>query len=276
LLPLYSPFLLASPAGRNALPLGVHGDIQISRQKFEDGKWRAVPRGGDRIRARTKYRKHDGAYTELSAYGKTGRLAETALQRKIEKQSGHGSDRLTGKTLLVDAGRVWLDEIARPDSGLSPRRVDDYSRSFRRYVETGSLRGLTLAEADDPARITAYLRQIADRHGSVKMVRTVLRHIFDLAVRYRALKSSPMRDVRLVRSTTPKETLRDTTRAFTREERDEVSFAYSAAEEAQGRKPRTAWSPWSIRRPFLITSRRQDMCAFARKSAPCLLYALAA
>jgi hypothetical protein len=60
---------------RNALALEEHGDIQISRQKFEDGKWRAVPPGGDRIRARTKFCKHDGTYTELSAYGKTRRLA---------------------------------------------------------------------------------------------------------------------------------------------------------------------------------------------------------
>jgi hypothetical protein len=60
---------------RNALALEEHGDIQISRQKFEDGKWRAVPPGGDRIRARTKFCKHDGTYTELSAYGKTMRLA---------------------------------------------------------------------------------------------------------------------------------------------------------------------------------------------------------
>lgn len=235
---------------RIALAPGETGEVQISRQARVEGKWKTVPRGGDRVRARIKYKDHSGTYGEITAFAATKKAAEAKLQRAIDERLA-GVDKLSARTLLVEVGRLWLDEIQRPDSGLSARSVDDYSRTFRRYVDArgSSIRGLTLTEADNPARITAFLREVADRHGdgSVKMTRSVLRHLFDLAVRYRALKSSPMRDVKLVRAVKPKETTRDTSRAFTREERDEVvRFAYKLAEEAESRNPRTARKAYAV------------------------------
>jgi integrase len=228
---------------RIALAPGEHGEIQISRQSLIDGKWRLVPRGGDRVRARVKYKDHSGTYSEITAFGKTKKEAEAKLARMIEERGSRGADRLTGKTLLVDAGQLWLERIQRPDSGLSARSIDDYTRTFRRYIDApgSSLRGLTLAEADDPARITAFLRGIADNHGNgaLKQCRVVLRHIFQMAVNHRALKTSPMRDVERVRARVPNQTERDTTRAFTRDERDHVvQFAYDFA-EADNVNPRT-------------------------------------
>jgi hypothetical protein len=135
---------------------------------------------------------HSGTYGEITAFAATKKAAEAKLRRAIGERLA-GVDKLTRRTLLVEVGRLWLNKIQRPDSGLSARSVDDYSRTFRRYVDArgSSIRGLTLTEADDPARITAFLREVADRHGnsSVKMTRSVLRHLFDLAVRYRG--SSP-------------------------------------------------------------------------------------
>jgi hypothetical protein len=167
-----------------------------------------------------------------------------------ERLAGSQADKLIGKTKLVDAGRVWLDQIRRPDSGLGARSIDDYTRTFYRYVdaEGSSLRGLTLTEADDPARITAFLREVADQrgNGAVKQARTVLRHIFDVAVQNRALRTSPMRDVKLVKARVPKQTARDTSRAFTRAERDEVvAYAYLLAENESG-NPRTLRKRWAV------------------------------
>ena len=167
-----------------------------------------------------------------------------------ERLAGSQADKLIGKTKLVDAGRMWLDQIRRPDSGLGARSIDDYTRTFYRYVdaEGSSLRGLTLTEADDPARITAFLREVADQRGNraVKQARTVLRHIFDVAVQNRALRTSPMRDVKLVKARVPKQTARDTSRAFTRAERDEVvAYAYLLAENESG-NPRTLRKRWAV------------------------------
>jgi integrase len=219
---------------RIALAPGEHGEIQVSRQSLIDGKWRVVPRGGDRVRARVKYKDHSGSYRDITAFGKTKKEAEAKLAAMIaERQSLQHGDSITGKTLLVDVGRMWLDNIHRPDSGLSSRSIDDYSRTFERYIVTGSIRGLTIVEADDVARLRAFLREVADTRGSgaVKQTSVVLKHIFDLAVESRVLRSNPMREVGRVSPLAPKDTARDTSRAFTREERDHVvAFAYERAE----------------------------------------------
>jgi hypothetical protein len=46
---------------------------------------------------------------------------ETAIQRKIEEQSGRGVGRIAGKTLLIDAEKIWLDEISCSRRGCSRR-----------------------------------------------------------------------------------------------------------------------------------------------------------
>jgi integrase len=230
---------------RAALGLGESGDIQYTRQQLIDGKWKTAKNGSaDRWKARVHYRGHDGTYAQLYGFGKTKIAAKQALDRKLkEKQRTRATEGLTSRTKLVDAGKQWVEDIQRSDSGLSPRSIDDYRRTFFRYIDApgSSLRGLTLAEADDPGLLTSFLRHVADHHGSgaVKQTRIVLRHIFAMAVRLRAIPSNPMRDVGRVSPRTSKRTGRDTSRAFTRDERDHVvQFAYDLAAE-EGLNPRT-------------------------------------
>ena len=225
---------------RIAIPLGEHGEIQVSRQSMVDGKWRVVEKGGDRFRARTKFHDHDGVYRDVTAFATTKKAALDKLNRAIadhRRQRGNShTGTLTAKTTIAEAGELWLERIQRPDSDLSGRSIDDYTRTFRRYIDApgSEIRNLTLAEADDPQRLEAFLRHIADTkgNGALKQTRVVLRHIMQTAVNARVLRSNPLREIAKVRARVPRDTGKDTTRAFTREERDAVvGHAYQLADD---------------------------------------------
>ncbi|KRF22923.1 hypothetical protein ASG91_16245 [Phycicoccus sp. Soil802] len=152
----------------------------------------------------------------------------------LGKSGGH----LASSTRLDDAGRIWLAQIQRADSGLSPRTVDDYSRSFSRYIDAkGSpVRGLTLAQLD-ASRLRAFLQGLADDRGTgaAKSARAALSGILGLAVSDGVLPADPLRSVRPVKQepSLRRSTVRDHTRAFTRQERDHVvSHLYKLAGEA--------------------------------------------
>jgi integrase len=224
---------------RVAIALGEHGDIQTSRQVMVDGAWKMQATGGTkvRIRARTKFHDHDGAYRHVTAFGGTKKEALAKLDKAIEEhRRGRGAtDTLTARTTISEAGRLWVARIERPDSDLSARSVDDYRRTFFRYVDApgSSVRNLTLAEADDPQRLERFLREVADTkgNGALKQTRVVLRHIMETAVRARVLRANPLREVAKVRARVAKPTTKDTSRAFTRDERDAVvSYAYELAD----------------------------------------------
>ncbi|SFP61580.1 Phage integrase family protein [Geodermatophilus dictyosporus] len=132
---------------------------------------------------------------------------------------------------FVAAGNVWLAGIRRTDSGLSPRTVEDYGRTFIRYVDKAgsSVRGLTLTEANNPQRLRTFLQTVADNHGTgaAAAARSVLMGILNLAVDNGTLLTNAMRQVRVVKSQRVHRRregreARDMTRAFTREERDSL------------------------------------------------------
>jgi hypothetical protein len=80
-----------------------------------------------------------------------------------------GADAVINPTMpLLEAGQRWLQQIARPDSGLSARTIADYSWTWQKYVDstTSSLRGLTLQQANDPQRLRGFLQRVAEAHGS--------------------------------------------------------------------------------------------------------------
>ena len=59
-------------------------------------------------------------------------------------------------------------------------------------------------------------------NGTAKTARTVVSSILGLAVRYGVLPHNAMRDVRPAKASAARTTVRDTSRAFTRAERDQV------------------------------------------------------
>lgn len=212
---------------RTALALGEHGEIEITAQVKVSGRWVASKtRKAERQRARVYFRGYDGVRREVATTGKTKREATDALKARLAERLRDGDAAMTAGMPFVDAGRLWLASIARIDSGLSPRTIDDYSTTFDRYVDTegSSLRGLTLKQANDPQRLRGFLQAVADNHGtgSAKMTRSVLMGVLRLAVDNGVLSNSAMPQVRPVKSQMTKEDPRDRERAMTREERDAV------------------------------------------------------
>lgn len=233
------------------LGLGERGAIELTPQRRIEGKWRKLPtsRGVERWRARCYYRGHDGVLRELSRIAATKAEAETAVERAFQQALLGNSDELDADTSLMQAGAIWLAAIARSDSGLSAKTVADYGAVWRRVVDAdGSrIRGLTLGQANNPQRLTAFLRDIAERHGtgSAKMARSALSGVLRLAVSANALERNALREVGRVQAQAPKPVKRssgqprDTDRAFTRAERDSVVAHADALAGATGLNPRT-------------------------------------
>ncbi|GAB6987925.1 tyrosine-type recombinase/integrase [Nocardioides pyridinolyticus] len=225
---------------RKALPLGGHGEIETTAQVNDNGRWVATEnaRKAERHRARAYFRGWDGVRREVSAVGRTKHAAIKACEKRLAerlRQGDSSGNTLTPITPLVTAGRLWLAQAERRDSGLSARSVTDYTGSFDRYVDANgsSVRGLTLSQANDPQRLRIFLQRLADNHGTgaAKITRTVLSNVLTFAVDNGVLTANAMRQVRAIRSQTPKDDGRDRTRAFTRDERDAV-IAYADADAA--------------------------------------------
>jgi integrase len=216
------------------------------QRRDEQGKWKTAPnaRSAERWRARCYYRGYDGVQRDLSRVAPTKVKALSALDAAFtERLNSVGEVEMTATMPLVEAGRVWLAGIRRTDSGLAPRTVEDYGRTFARYIDKpgASVHGLTLTEANNTQRLRTFLQAVADKHGTgaAKMTRSVLMGILNLAVDNGTLNANALRNVRPIASQAPKLTRqgrepRDTTRALTREEGAGL-LAYAdeqAAEEA--------------------------------------------
>lgn len=219
--------------GARPLAVGERGRVEVTGQRRDDsGKWKRVQgrQRAERFRARCYYRDNGGTMRELCRFAATRHEAEAALEQAFEATRA-GTVDMTSRMRLVDAGRLWLDYIALPAARLSERTVTDYTRTFRRYIDgVGSgVRGLTLAEANDPQRLRRFLQSVADDHGTgaAKITRSVLTGILQLAVDNGVLPSNALRQVRAVAATKARQlgrngVARDTERAFTRAERDAI------------------------------------------------------
>jgi hypothetical protein len=153
------------------LDLGESGDVSVTAQhKNRAGRWVAAPRPqkATRWKARVYVRGHDGIRQEIVRFGRTRREAEASLEAAVVAVL-RGADGVINPTMpLLEAGERWLQQIARPDSGLSARTIADYSWTWQKYVDstTSSLRGLTLQQANDPQRLRGFLQRVAEAHGS--------------------------------------------------------------------------------------------------------------
>jgi integrase len=258
---------------RRALDLGEAGEPILTAQVFRDGSW--VPAESDRkakrFHARCYYRGFDGVRREATATANSRRRAIEALDQRVAERLRRGSGvsadvTMTPTTSLVAAGKMWVSLISRRDSKLAASTVDDYTRTFTRYVDADScpLRGLTLTQANDPQRLRVFMQQVADRNGTsaAKMLRSVLRGILQLAVDNGVLPASAMLQVRPVKSENGKpRTERDHERALTREERDKiVATAYERAERPNlnPRSTRKAWATADLIAFMAATGARID------------------
>lgn len=219
------------------LGLGEAGEIITTPQRKDgNGRWKRSPdnRSAERWRARVYFCSHDGIRRSVDGFGRRQIDAITACNHNLAERLQSTDGSIAPSTLLVDAGRHWLAQMARPGSGKGTRTHYDYSRSFNRIidVEGSSLRGLTLAQANDPQRLRGFLQRAADNNGSgsAQTAKSVLAGIIGYAVQNGVLPTNAVRQVGVVKSLTTRKDERDRQRAMTRNERDHsISYAYERA-----------------------------------------------
>ena len=239
---------------RRALTLGEHTPITTTPLQLKDGKWVKVRRDRrtrtDVWRARARYMDHSGQRGEVSHRAQTEAEAVAKVEQTLRERLYAGDAGVVSDMALTAACERWLADLERSDSGRSARTVAEYRGAYERSVRgverdnrghvlgehATPLSGLTLGQANDVQRLTRFLRQVADERGtaSVKHVRAVLSGVLSEAVRAGVLPRNAMRDVPAVKANVQRErtTERDTTRAFTLEERQDVlDFADAWADE---------------------------------------------
>ncbi|NYF99207.1 tyrosine-type recombinase/integrase [Janibacter cremeus] len=256
---------------RPRLEPGTAGDVEIFGLYLDGAKWRTYGKDKpqpkrweqvERWRARCYYRGHDGVRGEVSRQIDGGRRKATVVAEATDAVNRAVAERLDrhgvigGENMpLVEAGRQWLDLVDRPDSGLSEATRTAYRGAWSRHVDAAgsSVRGLTLAEVNRPPVLRRLLQSVADEHGtgSAKMTRSVLSGIIGQAVNDGVLAANAMRSVKPVkakdgqsRQRRKSEDERDTERALTRAEREEILTHADTLAEAKtwhrvGRKAQT-------------------------------------
>lgn len=225
-------------SGRPPTPMGTSGKMTIVGQvQTPDGRWIAAAPGvrPERWRARTKFRDADNRLRDVERFDSTKGKAETKLKLALaERTAPRERGELDPSTPLAKAGVLWLEQIERPDAGLSASTVEQYRAAFDRHVKGSDLGGMPLSKVNRVNALESWLQGVADEHGTgaAKTARTVVSSILRLAVRYDALDFNAMRDVRPAKAKVKRETARNTERALTRDERTHLLEVASKNERA--------------------------------------------
>jgi integrase len=151
------------------------------------------------VQARSTYLDNNGKRVDVTASGTTEAAARRALLGKVNvaRDVHRGGDGiLSDSTKLPVAAAVWLDWKAR--EGKSANTMRDYTGYVERSIKVGALANLTVVQANDVARIEAWLTKIADERGetAAKQSRKVLSGVLGLAERRGAIPASVMHRVR--------------------------------------------------------------------------------
>jgi integrase len=145
------------------------------------------------VQARSVYRNANNKRIDVTASGKTDAAARRAITAKVNaaRDDHRGGDNvLRHDTKVPAAAAAWLDWKAREDK--SPNTMRDYTGYVQRTINVGPLADLTIVQANDVARIEAWLTAIADERGetAARQSRKVLSGILGLAERRGAIPAS--------------------------------------------------------------------------------------
>lgn len=183
----------------------------------------------------------------VERFDRTKGKAETKLRVALAQDATEmRGDALRSDMSLAEAGLIWLAQAERLDSGLAGSTRVQYRSAFGRYVKGSGLAALTLREVNRVPPLRSFTQQVADAHGtgSAKTARTVVSNILGMAVNDGVLEHNAMRQVSPARAngdakrpmnakraellSAAEDVDRDTSRAFTRVERERLlDFAAS-------------------------------------------------
>lgn len=135
----------------------------------------------------------DGKTRPMQRQGKTPADAERNLIRAMKARLAPAGEDLTADTTVRQAAEKWLAEPERAE--LAVQTVRRYTDILGTIVRIG-FGNVRLTEATVP-RVDRFLKTVTEAHGAAtaKTTRTLLQHVFGLAVRHGAIPSNPVRDV---------------------------------------------------------------------------------
>lgn len=144
---------------------------------------------------RGRYIDGNGKRQEVTASGRTDAAARRAIQAKVNDARDTykgGDETLNSSTLLPRAAAIWLDSKEREQ--LATGTLASYRHYVENTIDNGVLSARTVVEANNIARIEAWLTGIADSRGSsaAKQARKVLGGVLGHAERVGAIPASVM------------------------------------------------------------------------------------
>jgi hypothetical protein len=169
--------------GRPRTPIGTFGEIEFTK----------LPNGT--VRARTRFRDHDGQLRRIEASADTQRRAEHRLKEKLAIRRGYsaGFGELTPDSSFGQLVEVWLEGLDLEGKMAESTRAL-YERNMRQLVMP-AFENLLLREVS-VRRVDQFIKRLAaaKSYSTAKQARTVLSLALGLAVRYDALRENPVRE----------------------------------------------------------------------------------
>ncbi len=168
---------------RPRLELGTWGEI--TRTEIAENKWRA----------RARFRDFTGRTKQRERFGEPGAKAERNLLKALRDEIESAGDSITGSTTVTALSKIWLTDPDLTET-CTAQTVERYTDSLDQQVLPAlgeyMLREVTVS------RVDRFLRNLAaSTPGLAKTARSVLNGMVKLAVRHDAIRSNPVRDVRL-------------------------------------------------------------------------------
>ena len=157
------------------------------------GKVDFLTASNGRIRARVRFRDHDGTTRPVTRFGATKAGAERTLKQAIRDRTGPACGDITAEHRVRELVSIWLVDVdAR---GLADRTKEHYRYVTDRYVIPG-IGGLRLREVTVGA-VDRLLKAIAQHSGAgaAKSTRSVMSSLLGMAVRHGAIATNPVREV---------------------------------------------------------------------------------
>ena len=173
---------------RPRTPIGTFGEIEFT----------PLTTGG--VRARVRFRDHDGQLRRIESTAPTRKMAEHRLKENIAQRTDRaaGSDDLTPDSSFTKLVEVWLEDLDL-EGRLAPSTRELYERDMRQLV-LPAFANFTLREIS-VRRVDQFIKRLAATrsYSKAKHARTVLSLAFGLAVRYDALRENPVRETARLR-----------------------------------------------------------------------------
>lgn len=213
---------------RPRTPIGTFGEIEF--KKLANGT----------VRARTRFRDHDGQLRRIEASGDTRTRAEHRLTEKLAARNGYstGFGELTPDSPFSQLVDVWLEDLDLEEELAESTRAL-YERTMRQLVMPASenflLREISVHKVDQ------FIKRLASAksYSTAKQALTVLSLAFGLAVRYDALRENPVRDTARLHKP-PSQTM-----ALTLGQIDAIRAAVRSWRRAPGTRARRRTVSWS-------------------------------